>query len=95
MDGPCLIKHNIDGSGNIKNLVTGQGWIHWTCRNVESREGHRHNPKIPTISEEIQRKEAACGLALDALLLWGVKVKKSIDVIAVLDVEHHLDKEPN
>lgn len=42
VDSPVTLKHHINRSANIQNLVTGQCWIYWTCRNVEGGEGHRH-----------------------------------------------------
>lgn len=51
---PLTGKNHINGPANIQNLVTGQCWVYWACRNIEGGEGHRHIPQCATISQEMQ-----------------------------------------
>lgn len=66
---PLPAKDHFNGPADIQNLVSGQRWVYWACRNVEGSDGHRHVTQCATVSHEIQRQEAAFGLTLDALLL--------------------------
>lgn len=46
-------KHHFNGAANIQNLVTGQCWVYWACRNVEGGKGHGHITQGTTLSKEI------------------------------------------
>lgn len=85
-------KNHTNRAANIQDLVTGPCRVDRTCWNVQGSEGHRHVTQCTTTSQKIERQEATLRLALDGLLFGRVKTKEAIDIVTVLDVEHHLRK---
>lgn len=90
VEHPLATKDHIKVPADIQDLIPGPSRLHRACRNIQGCEGHGNLSEGATLTQEMERQEAALRPTLDTLLLSSVKTKKPVDVVTVLDVENDL-----